>query len=288
MSEQEAAVAEQEVSPAPAPEAGLSSQEQPKAPDRDYEAEALVMGWVPKEQYKGDADKWKPAQQFVEDGERILPIVRSQLKRTREELAAKEAEFQKRLERMERMASENMKRAKEQHTQELERIKREQRAAAEVGDTEKYDALDKQREQLAQTKFEDVEEVKGKQAPSAGYDEAVNAFRSANKWYGTDDDLTTFAEGYSQALAKRNPSITLEENLRLTAERVKVVFPQKFQSAPKESGHAAVDGGGAFAGARPQKGPADKLPAEAKRQAEADVKAGLYKNVDDWARVYFG
>ena len=44
---------------------------------RDYEQEARANNWVPEEEWKGDPPKqgFKTAQQWVEDGEKILPIV---------------------------------------------------------------------------------------------------------------------------------------------------------------------------------------------------------------------
>ena len=42
---------------------------QVEAPARDYEAEARDMGWVPQEEYRGDPQRWKPADQFDKDGE---------------------------------------------------------------------------------------------------------------------------------------------------------------------------------------------------------------------------
>jgi hypothetical protein len=49
-----------------------------------------------------------------------------------------------------------------------------------------------------------------------------------------------------------------------------------------------VDGGGDFAAPPQKKTLADRLPSEARAKAKEDVNAGLYKNVEEWAKVYFG
>lgn len=280
MTEQvQAAEAAQEVQTPPA-EAAVSSQEQVQ--QRDYESEAREIGWVPEADFKGPKEKWKPAQQFVEDGEKILPIVRSQLKRTQEELAKEKAEFAKRLERMERMSNTSIERLKAQHKAELDRIQSEKLAAVEAGDKAEYQRLDKQEKALADVKF-DEPEVKADD-PKAAHD----AWVAKNQWYRTDFEANDKATRYSQWLATQNPSITLADNLAQTEAYMRKEHPELFggQKKPAANGHAAVDPGGDFPGAGRKEGPGAKLPAEARAQAEKDVKAGLYKSVDEWAKVY--
>src|SRR5580698_7384300 len=41
----------------------------------ESEVEARRLGWVGKDEFKGDPDKWRPADEFLDRGRRILPIV---------------------------------------------------------------------------------------------------------------------------------------------------------------------------------------------------------------------
>lgn len=54
---------------------------------RDYAAEASAMGWVPKERWTGDPNKWTDAQTFVERGEKVLPIVLQENKALKEKVS---------------------------------------------------------------------------------------------------------------------------------------------------------------------------------------------------------
>lgn len=283
MTEQvQAAEANQEVQTPPS-EAAVSQQEQGgEQTTRDFEAEAREIGWVPEAEFKGPKEKWKPAQQFVEDGEKILPIVRSQLKRAQEELAKKDVEFTKRLERMERMSNTSMERLKAQHKAELDRIQTEKLAAVEAGDTAEYKRLDKQEKQLSEVKFDEPE------AADADPQTVQTEWVEKNAWYVTDFDKADEATRYSQWLAQKNPKITLKDNLEQTEAHMRKKYPELFGGTkkPAANGHAAVDPGGDFPGAGRKEGPGAKLPPEARAQAEKDVKAGLYKSVDEWARVY--
>ena len=60
---------------------------------RDYEAEAKEMGWVPQDQYHDDPTKWVDAKDFVERGEHILPILRANNKKIKKELSEREAQL---------------------------------------------------------------------------------------------------------------------------------------------------------------------------------------------------
>ncbi len=55
--------------------------EQQTDKDRSSELEARRLGWVDKEEFKGDPDKWRPADEFLDRGRRILPIVQANERR---------------------------------------------------------------------------------------------------------------------------------------------------------------------------------------------------------------
>ena len=52
----------------------------------EIEEEARKLGWVKQEEWKGDPDKWRPAEEFVERGRNIVPIMRERLEKLEKEL----------------------------------------------------------------------------------------------------------------------------------------------------------------------------------------------------------
>lgn len=245
------------------------------APERNYEKEASEIGWVPEAEFKGDKEKWKPAQKFVEDGERILPILRANERKLRDELAAERKSFAERLERMEKVNRSTFDAEKRRYETEITRLKREQRVAVESGDLERFDQIELEKGTLRAP--EPVEEPK--LDPEA-------IFKKDNAWYGEDEDLTAYANGISQEYLRKHPDSRIEDNLKYTADRVKAAFPGKFKT-PAANGHAAVDGGGDF----PSPGRSDplaSLPAEAREQARKDMKAfpKIYPTAESWKKAY--
>lgn len=56
----------------------------------NVEQRAKEMGWVPQEQWKGDPEKWTDAEEYVERGEKVLPILQANNRRQREELLTRD------------------------------------------------------------------------------------------------------------------------------------------------------------------------------------------------------
>lgn len=259
--------------------------EQEAKSNNDAEERAREMGWVPESEWKGDKrpPKFLSAEEFVERGETVIPILRSQLDKEREQSRKKEEEYAQRFERLEKMNKASVEALRRQHGEEMERIKSQMFEAARDGNVELYSHLDQKQQDLLKTAPE--EEPRGDSAQKI-----VDDWSAKNDWFNSDFEANQLATNYSDFIAKKYPGMTLEENLRRTEEHVKTSRPDLFGVAPKQekrgaNGHAPVDSGGL---ARPMKDTeSSKLPSEAKKQAQADVSAGLYKSVEEWAKVYF-
>lgn len=257
-----------------APEAAVLSQEQG---NRDWEAEAEAYGWVPKEQFKGDPEKWRPAEEFVRRGEEILPIVRKQ----NEKLNAKVSELEETNKRMSAMFEKTIQRERENANRQIEALKAEKKAAIKEGDADRVDQIDQQIDTLK-------EDVKSDAQPSAKtIAELTKDFAKANPWYVEEPDMAEYAVKVSESNAALNDGISFEDNMKFVLGAVRKKFPQYFNQTTAANGHAAVDGGGDFPGAQPKPGLASKLNATELAQAKKDVAAGLYKDTEAWAKAYY-
>ncbi len=242
---------------------------------RDYEKEAKEQwDWVPKEEFKGHPDHWKPARQFVKDGENFLPILKANERKLREKLETERADFAKRLERQEKTLTNIYQREVGRYEAQIAFLKDQQEKAVEAGDVAAFKRLDKQIDNLAAPEEPDIE-VPASEDPA----KAEADFAATSTWYGKDKDLTDYAIGYSRRLGSESPTLSMAANIRMTEEKVRQMFPHKF-TKPAVNGHAAVDGGGAFNGAPPSKKGFDSLPAEAKATYERfdpKIKAAMTK-----------
>lgn len=256
-----------------APEAAVLSQE-PK--ERDWEAEAEVYGWVPKEQFKGDPDKWRPAEEFVRRGEEILPIVRKQ----NEKLQAKLSELEETNKNMSRMFEKTIERERQKAAQEIANLKAEKREAISQGDAVRVEQIDAQIDTLK-------EETQPDAAPSARtIDELTRDFAKVNPWYIEEPDMADYAARVSVSNAALNEDISFEDNMKFVLSAVRKKFPGYFKgNTTAANGHAAVDTGGSFNG-----GPVGDETYGLNRieleQAKKDIQAKHYPSLKAWVKAY--
>lgn len=254
---------------------------------RDYEGEARASGWVPEGEFKGDKKpaKFLSAQEFVERGEELTPFLRKENKRLHERLDRLTRDFEGRVDKITKVAATTQERLVADYERQLSEVKSAQKKAVEAGDTVEFDRLEKQRGTLEANRPEEIiidepakPDIDGK-------------FKANNTWYGVDEDMTAIAVGFSQRLAAKDNTLSVEENLRQTESYMRGKYPQLYGSKPAANGHAAVDGGGSFtAPSNRSSDPLLKLPNEARHQAKIDMQKypKMYPDAASWIRVYEG
>lgn len=144
------------------PETGQDIEPQSQA--RDWEAEARQLGWKPEGEFEEGERRpasFKDAETFVRDGEEKAGLQKETIAHLKQRLSSMERTM-KRLTVAEQAAFQRG----------VDSVKAQMREAVANGDTETFEKLDKQLDQLrdAQTPQEDPQE-------------AFDAFRDANDWY---------------------------------------------------------------------------------------------------------
>ncbi|UOF81825.1 hypothetical protein [Caudoviricetes sp.] len=263
----------------------------------DTESRARAMGWVPKEEYKGNPDNWRDAGEFVRRGEEILPIVQERnrdltrrLTELETRLAQRDASYETNIKKLEGMTAVALQRQREQLLGSYEGAMRQAAASADV---ERYDQLSRDRDhqlnqfdqRIAQTVRQPEVQPQQQTPPEA----QEWADRNAS-WFLKDPALNMEAQAIHIALQREHPYMPLADNLARVEQTIKQRYPQKFgvrtSSQPSVS-YGAVEGGGSriASGGSRQRG-VSELPADAKAQGEKFVKQGLFKDLAEYAREY--
>ncbi len=217
---------------------------------------AAGMGWSPKDQWRGDPDKWKPAAEFLKN---TVDINRTQ---SRELKAIKS--------QVERMAATSAAIVEQQVAERVAAAEARFNAAVEAGDPQAARAATREIDRL--------------QATARDADpEAV--FAAENPWYGKDDDATAFAIGISNRLA--NQGKTVAEQLEAAQEGVRKRFPELFNDKPAAKAPPAVNAPAsrAASSSHREKGVND-LPMSARKAGETFVAKGLVPNLAAYAKVW--
>jgi hypothetical protein len=233
------------------------------------EAAARADGWLPKEEYKGDPEKWVDQKTWVEKGP-LLKRISSQsthikeLKRTVDAMAR----------HLEASVQAGVK-------QELAKLNEAKREAVKEGDVEKVEAIDKKIDQAKATKA-DIPTAK-EVAPE------IETWITANPWYKDDPEMHDFARAFNDTYFKRHPNGDLGDSLKATTAAVKKAFPEKFADAKKDppAKHNASAVEGSTSPSRPggQKYGVSRLTAGQKLAHDQYIKAGTFKKAAEAAKM---
>ena len=182
------------------------------------EAENLAMenGWVPKDQWKGDPDSWRPAKEFNDRGEFFKRIDR---------LEHKNKELQQAMTFLTQQQKQSYLNG---FNEAIKRLRVQRDEALESGDNLQAarisDRIDEVKEQAQVANRQAVQPAPTAIEPSETY----KGWATKNSWYTQDKVLTKYAEAVGATFKEENPSSTEGEMLRHVEMEVKREFPQKF------------------------------------------------------------
>lgn len=170
--------------------------------DPQLEKEARSMGWKPEAEYKGDPEKWVPAEDFVERGRQVMPILRENNKRLQRDLEATRSQLTS-LQQAVEDSQASIKALKEHYTAQTQRaveaakrsLREELKTARDTGDTEAefkiMDQLDEIRETERAEKAKPKEEPKKEEPKKDEVPSDVrNWYKERDDWFGKDKKKT--------------------------------------------------------------------------------------------------
>jgi len=224
----------------------------------EIEAEAKRMGWTPKDQFKGDPDKWRGADEFVERGRNMLPIVRATVKKQEREIA----ELKQSMKEFGEFHTKTEQRA---YAQAMADLKQQRADAIAAGDGVAFDKIDGAIDDLKK----DIE-TKAKPAKTDDSDPVFDDWKTKNKWLD-DPKMEAFGNAAANYLRSTGEKSTGADFLELVTKEVKAKFPDKFEN-PRRTSAPSVEGG-APAARSGGKSFAD-MPAEARAACERMARNG--------------
>lgn len=236
-----------------------------QAQPSEAEKRAMRMGWRPKEEFKGDPGRWIDAEAFVARTEQELPIALGTIKNLERRLA----DTEEIIKQFAKYAKSTEERA---YNRALKDLQKQQREAVEVGDTAKFDAAQKEIDEVLQAR--DRQAAPTAQAPERSRD--FEDWAGRNPWYGTDPDKTRIADDVSRAVVAAYPELVGKRGI---FEKYDEALRLRFGDNPRRQEPPAVapaaGGGNSGGAATGGKHSYAALPAEAKAACDKFVKAGL-------------
>jgi len=240
---------------------------------RDFDAEARQQGWTPKDEFRGDPEKWVDAEAFVSRGENFMPLLKKQVQTQKGEIDFLKRQMKK-LTKLEQSA----------YTNALADLKAKQTEAVEYGDVAAFQKIDGQIEKLRET----VEAPASDEDPGVAFID----FRETNEWYDLGGQAGASAdERRARALADRiadklaaqglQRELTPKQFFARVADEVREQIPTVGAEVKAAKPKPSVDVAGVTrpGGGRQAKTGAN-LPPEAKAQAKRFFEKGILKGKD--------
>lgn len=237
--------------PSNPPAGGASNAAKSEPSSSDNEALARRRGWVPKEEFSGDASKWVDADTFVERGNNFSANLQKELKKVQAELA----KFQGTAEAFKKFHAEAMKGKQQELDSALKQLKSQHREAIRDGDDDAADALEGRMEVIRSDKAAlqkeldnppDAPNVKKDPDPATAPPEAVKNLRDwvadGNDWFDNDMPMQKYALAIAEELVNKGETLRGRPFLDKVAKQVRADFPHKFSNPNRQREGSAESG----------------------------------------------
>jgi hypothetical protein len=245
----------------------------------DIEERARRMGWVPKEEFRGDLETWKDADEFVKYGEEILPVLRERLRKMDASFADLHAKLEEQTKIVKDFAKYHKETEERAYQRALKELKQEQLAAVSDGDAERFLEIEKEIKEMEKPE-------KAEKEPDDQLPEGFTEWQKDNNWYGVDAELSAYADSIGNFLVKTRPTLKGKAFFKEITRQVKEKFSDRFEN-PNRKKPASVESGAPGASDTGKKGKTySDLPPEAKQACDEFVKQGLLKR-EDYVKEFF-
>lgn len=283
------------------------------------EERARRMGWLPKEDFKGAAERWVPAEEYVARAEREMPVLKGTLGTMERKMAEQSETITQQNQMIAQMRTDfkdfvefSKKSEERSYKKALKELQAKQRAAVAEGDLTGFDQATAEIDQMIQ----DHPAVTGKevvgggngtgvpaQEPAGGGDGwfsqgALDEWMDKEPWFLENPKMAQFANQMDQWLTqtskRRGKKMSHREHLAEISRLVREEFPEAFGNQAKKKVSSVESGGAEVPVKSGKKGYAD-LPPEVKAVCDRYTgkdgagKTGTIPGLtrDEYVREYF-
>lgn len=241
------------------------------AESNESEVKARRLGWVPKEEFKGDESKWRDADEFLQRGEEIQGYLKADLERLHQTLSQRDreiVEIRQTMDEFRKFHNETEARAYKRAIEELKQLKV---SAIEDGNGQKVVEIDEQIDMLKEAQQKPKAEAP---KPSAQVNQEYVEWAQSNPWYAQDRELQELADDFGEIVKKSKPDLVGKAFLEEVTRRVRRAAPEKFENPNRNQSTVGSSSDNRSASTKRKKSYND-LPSEAKQACDRFVKQGL-------------
>ena len=262
----------------------------------EIEEKARKFGWVPKEEFHGDVETWRDADEFVKRGDEILGYVRKDRDKALEKAQKAEMEVQSLKQTMSEFKKFTDAAEERAFERALKELKADRAKAIELGDGNLVNEIDDEIDKVKEEKnsLRTVETKSNNAELAANQAMLEDWLASGNEVFAKDVEVIEMANAFSDVV-RRDPkmrNVVGVDFLEEVAKRVKKALPDKFENLARTK--AAVVGSSSDAGtgrSGTKKRSYADLPAQAKKACDDFVNTKIdgkpLMTQEDYVKKYF-
>ena len=200
------------------------------------EEKARASGWVPENEWKGDADQWVDAKEYNFRGELM-----DRISEQSSILNNLKGQIDERDKTIKDMVSMQSKIADREYKRALNDLKKAKAIAIEEGEGEKVVEIDEEIDALEEKRAEIEQPAEAPVAPNTPPEVVSWLQDPKNQWYNRDPFLKSVADAYAANILREHPNLTPTDVLSRMESAIKKELPHKFNGGAAPS---VDDGGG--------------------------------------------
>lgn len=235
----------------------------------EIEAKAGRMGWVPKEDFRGDEARWIEADKFVERGETEVPIMRERMRKMDKTVVGLNSTIKTMKKTFGDFQKYHTKVAENAYNKAMKDLTEKQRRAVKDGDTEAFDKIEKTKTDL-KLEVPEVDEVTPEDEKKIEAQRILDEWvADGNEWFTKDRSLQRLAAATSEII-QDGQGLVGRELYDAVKEDLEVRYPEKFGNKNRKKANTVIGDGEEIVAVG--KRTWANLPKEAKEAAREFIK----------------
>jgi hypothetical protein len=208
----------------------------------ELERRARTMGWRPREEFRGDAARWLPPDEFVERGERMLPLLQERNRAADRQITELQRQVSQQGETLNTMLQSTRRAEQAGYRRAMTELHQQRARAVELGDTAAFQAVEQAMRELGPPPPEapQAPQGQGQGQPQASQDPVIRSWVRDNPWFTTDPVANVAMIAAMQQEERLNPGGSVEDHLTDAEKAIRRRFPEHFPQARNGTGNGAA------------------------------------------------
>lgn len=204
--------------------------QEPESDQRQVELESRArnMGWRPRDRWHGDPEKWLPAEDYIDRGERLLPLLQERNRAADQQITDLRQQVAQQGETLNSMLQAARRAEQVGYRRAMQELAEKRTRAVEMGDTQAFAAVEQAMRELGPEPQVPQAPPSPPPQPQANADPTITAWINRNPWFKSDQVANVAMIAAMQKAEREMPGLSVAEHLMEAEAVIRQRFPEHF------------------------------------------------------------